>query len=147
MVDQQALGVENTASLEELRTFCATLSPSDLLKPMPAEWTVASVLAHVAFWDLRAEALFRRYRREGFHPSAYDADPINDATRPLFRLIPPEEAVTAVIKAAEGVNAALQALDPALVEQLGTLAAETVSLDRADHRREHIEEIRTALGR
>jgi Mycothiol maleylpyruvate isomerase N-terminal domain len=44
---------ENDAQRERLRALVRRLSDRDLAGPMGAGWTVAGVLAHVAFWDQR----------------------------------------------------------------------------------------------
>ncbi|MCE5257791.1 MAG: maleylpyruvate isomerase N-terminal domain-containing protein [Chloroflexi bacterium] len=141
----QAFISANAAALEELRAFCAALSDSELLTPMPAGWTPASVLVHCAFWDLRAEALIAKWQAEGVGPAPLDTDIINEATRLPFLAIPPREAVRVALAASEAANRAVAALDEALAREIlehGT----TLQLDRAEHRRMHMEEITVALA-
>jgi hypothetical protein len=45
---------ENAASLAALTTWVNTLTDDQLAHPLDAGWTVAGVLAHLAFWDQRA---------------------------------------------------------------------------------------------
>src|SRR5882672_2875973 len=50
----------NETERTRLRALVARLSDTDLARPLPAGWTVAGVLAHLAFWDQRALALLER---------------------------------------------------------------------------------------
>jgi len=45
--------IQNDAERIRLRSLVARLSDADLARPMPAGWTVAAILAHLAFWDQR----------------------------------------------------------------------------------------------
>ena len=78
---------ENEAERERLKGLLQRLSDEELSRPMPAGWTVAAVLAHMAFWDARALSLMDKWAR-GVVPSAADYEPedidwINDASKPL----------------------------------------------------------------
>jgi len=140
------INADNEASLEELRVFGNSLSEADWLHPLPAGWTPASVYAHIAFWDLRATALLARWQQEGISPSDQDTDIINEATREPFMAIPPQKALEVTLNAAAEVNRVIAALSPAMVAEIlekGT----TVHLNRAEHKRMHIEDIREQLGR
>ena len=55
----------NRASLDRLRGFVDTASDGDLVHPLNDGWTVASVLAHVAFWDLRIVACIDAWGPDG----------------------------------------------------------------------------------
>lgn len=112
---------------------------------MPAGWTPAAVLAHCAFWDLRAEALIAKWQAEGIGPAPMDTDIINEATRLPFLAIPPREAVRVALAAAEAANRAVAGLDDALRADI-TANAPTLHLERAEHRRAHMSEIRQALA-
>ena len=63
----------NNASRKRLETLVARCTDGELAQTMPAGWTVASVLAHVAFWDHRIEVLFERWRSMGTAPAAPSA--------------------------------------------------------------------------
>ena len=56
---------ENDAARERLRALVGRLSDGDLGRPMDAGWTVAGVLAHVAFWDQRIVVLLDEWERKG----------------------------------------------------------------------------------
>ena len=67
-VDRSYIG-RNNASRKRLETLVARCTDGELAQTMPAGWTVASVLAHVAFWDHRIEVLFERWRSTGTAPA------------------------------------------------------------------------------
>ena len=53
----------NDAERARLRALVARLSDADLARPMPGGWTVAAVLAHLAFWDQRIMVLLERWEQ------------------------------------------------------------------------------------
>ena len=77
----------NRASLDRLKAFVEKASDADLEHPMNDGWTVATVLAHVAFWDLRIVACAEAWGAHGsgpaptYHDDAVDW--INDSVKPL----------------------------------------------------------------
>ena len=56
---------DNAAENTALRKLVEGLSDDDLRTPMEAGWTVAAVLAHLAFWDQRAITLIEKWKQEG----------------------------------------------------------------------------------
>src|SRR2546427_7413164 len=58
----------NNAERARLEALVARLTDADLRRPLAAGWTVAGVLAHLAFWDQRAFILLDRWQREGVTP-------------------------------------------------------------------------------
>jgi len=137
---------ENAESAERLADLIAQLSDSDLLRPLEAGWTVAAVLAHLVFWDIRIVTLLEKWQREGaIGPSEIDADLINEVTRHLFVQLPPRAVANLAISWAGKANQAIAALDARTAAEI-VAKAPNVRLDRAHHRRAHIEEIVAALG-
>ena len=59
---------DNNAQRARLRARVARMSDADLATPMPAGWTVAAVLGHLAFWDQRILALLEAAER-GISPA------------------------------------------------------------------------------
>jgi hypothetical protein len=113
-------------------------------------WTVATVLAHVAFWDLRIVACIEAWKPDGTGPipTYYDdaVDWINDSVKPLISALEPRVAARVTVEAAEAADLAVAGLSDVLCarnESLGWL----VNPDRADHRLEHLEEIEQVLSR
>ncbi len=135
---------DNARGLQALKEKTSSFSQEDLLTPMEAGWTVAAVLAHLSFWDLRAVTLIEKWTREGVSDSPMDTDVVNEATRGLCLAIAPDAAVKLVLSAAERVDDLIAGLTPEMIEAIQT-RGKTVRLNRADHRRTHLGEIEKAL--
>lgn len=140
----------NRVALDRLRAFVEKASDADLEQPMSDGWTVATVLAHVAFWDLRIVACIEAWRPDGtgpvptYHEDAVDW--INDSVKPLISGLQPRVAARVAVEAAEAADHAVAGLSDELYarnESLGWL----VNPDRADHRLEHLDEIEQVLSR
>jgi hypothetical protein len=139
----------NRAALERLKGFIDKASDADLAHPMEDGWTVASVLAHAAFWDLRVVACVEAWGPDGSGPvpTYYDdaVDWINDSAKPLISALEPRVAARVTVEAAEAADRAVAGLSDELYarnEALGLL----VNPDRADHRLEHLDEIEQILS-
>jgi hypothetical protein len=141
---------ENRAELERLRALVDRLSDQELSRPMEAGWTVAGVLAHLAFWDYRIVTLLDQWGPDGrgTAPRAIDeaaVDWINDASKPLCLGLPPRVAARMAIDAAVAADQRVAGL---LETQLAVNkdAGGPISVLRAEHRREHLDEIERALS-
>ena len=133
----------NNAERARLKALVARASDADLAKPMPAGWTVASVLGHVAFWDQRIVTLIEEWERSGTAPPPIDGpsvDWINDAGKPFLLALPPRQAAEMAVAIAETVDRKVEALPDALIAK-NAAAGSPLSLDRATHRKEHLDDI------
>jgi hypothetical protein len=110
-----------------------------------AGWTVAGLLGHLAFWDLRAYSLICKWKKEGVGSSPIDIDIVNEALRKHCLLIPAGEAVEFALSAATIIDQEIEKLD---IKILGEIErnGKTVHLDRSPHRRHHLNQITNALG-
>ena len=149
MVDRSYVA-ENDAERERLRALVHRLSDRDLGRPMDAGWTVAGVLAHVAFWDQRIVVLLDEWERNGpsWQPpleEASDVDWVNDAAKPLCLALPPRVAAELAVAIAETVDRRVAAVSDAIIEA-NARAGPFLSWRRAVHRREHLDEIERTLG-
>ena len=139
---------ENDAERERLKALVARLSDEELRRPMPAGWTVAGVLAHMAFWDARALYFINKWEG-GVAPSVADHEPgdvnwINDSAKPLCLALPPRTAAQLALQLAEETDQRVAALSDALVTQMLAIGP-PFNLSRASHRREHLDEIESCL--
>lgn len=138
----------NASELASLERLVARLSPADLARDLGDGWTVAAALGHLAFWDSRARLILERLGAgqplpaEGFE--WYESDLLNDALAPQWRVLPPPESVRLALDAARAVNQAVTGVAPA-VEKALVAADKAWVLRRANHRREHIDQIEAAL--
>jgi hypothetical protein len=116
---------------------------------MDAGWTVAGVLGHVAFWDQRIVTLIEAWETNG--PAAVpptldgrDVDWVNDAAKPMLLAVPPRKAAELAVAIAEAVDRKVEALSDDQIAR-NAAAGHPLNLDRAEHRREHLDEIERAL--
>lgn len=134
----------NQAAFERLQALVDRAIDDDLQRKFDWGWTVAVALAHVAFFDRRVSRLIERWEKDGFGPSPYDADAINDAMLPAWLLIAPRDAAMEAIAAAQEADAAVARLSDELLEQI--LAGGVISVTRATHRLMHLVEIEALLA-
>ncbi len=140
---------KNDAERGRLRSLVSRLSDADLARAMPARWTVAGILAHLAFWDQRILALLAQWEQA---PSRLprnnldeaDVDWINDASKPFLIALAPRRAAELAVSIADTVDGKVAALPDDLVARNAT-AGSPLSLLRAEHRAEHLGEIEHAF--
>ena len=141
----QSYALENAAGREQLKALVNRLSDQQLGHPLEAGWTASAVLAHLAFWDRRALILIEKWKKEGVGPSPMDTDIVNEATRGLCLAVPPRAAADLALSAATAIDQAIEQISPEMVKEIETIGT-TVRLDRAHHRRTHLEQIKAALS-
>jgi hypothetical protein len=137
---------QDTPERQRLEALVGRLSDAELMTPLPDGWTVASVLAHLAFWDQRAAVLMERWQDSSPGPSEADVEAVNNASKPQWLALQPRVAATLAVEAARAADAAMDAASPRLIEQI-IAAGPPIAISRAEHRREHLEEIEAVLGR
>ena len=154
MAADRSYVAENDASLARMRGLIDSMSDEELAEPMPADWTVAGVLAHLAFWDQRVTTLVDRWGPDGNgtppdSPGSYDeeaVDWINDAAKPLSLALPPRVAAQVALDAAAAVDARVAGLSDELLainEHTGLY----INPARSEHRGEHLDEIEQMRAR
>jgi len=147
MSEDRSYVEENTRERERLRALVDGLDEDALRVPVNEYWTVAGVLGHIAFWDLRVLSLAEKLERgEPFSSSdtePEDVDWINDASRPLIHAIPPLQAARLSLDIADETDARVATLP---VERLWPRdPSSPLYAVRAAHRGEHLDEIEAAL--
>jgi hypothetical protein len=136
--------IENETESDRLEDLVNKLTDRELSIPMEAGWTVSSVLAHLAFWDIRAIKLINKWKQRGVEYSALDTDIINEVTREIFNELPPRVAANFTIEKSRVLDRIIRDLDPEFMEKIKTIG-QNVRLERYIHRRLHIEEIQKAI--
>ena len=136
---------QNRTQLDRLKAFVDSESDADLARPMPAGWTISGVLAHLAYWDQRIVVLMDQWGTDGrgTPPRAIDEaalDWVNDAGKPLCLALPPRVAAKLAVEAAQAADQRAAAASDTLLEA-NRAAGSPLSLDRAEHRRDHLDEI------
>ena len=135
----------NRRELERLKALVDRASDEDLARPMDDGWTVASVLAHMAFWDLRVATCLERWGPDGSgpEPTYHDAvDWINDSTKPLISALEPRVAARLAVEAAEADGGVAEMSDE-LLEWNGSPGRYVNTDHRASDR--HLDEIERLL--
>ena len=140
---------DNSKERARLKALVERSSDADLARPMPAGWTVASVLGHLAFWDQRILVLLDAWERTeapAFHNRDEDVDWINDAGKPFLLALPPRQAAELAVSIAEAVDRKVETLSDDFVARIAA-AGNPLNLRRAEHRREHLDDIEAVLRR
>src|SRR6266566_340047 len=147
MTDERSYIDANTRERERLRALVEGLDDDALSAPVNEYWTVAGVLGHIAYWDIRVLVLAEKIER-GEPWAAGDAEPegdwLNDSTRPLIHAIEPRKAAEFALQTAEQCDALVTRL-PADLLWPGDPDC-PISAHRYEHRAEHLDEIEAALA-
>lgn len=147
-MDDRSYIEANTRERERLRALIERLDDDALTSPLNGYWTVAGVLGHVAYWDIRVLVLAEKIDRgEPWAPG--DAEPegdwLNDSTRPLIHAIAPRDAARLAMRIAEQTDARVAELP---LDRLWPGDPDSpINPSRSDHRGEHLDEIEAALRR
>ncbi len=135
----------NRTQTQRLKGLCS-MTDEDLLRPVGEHWTVGIALAHIQYWDGRAVGAIEAWRRHGLPLSLWtDGEGvINDVRLPVWREVPPREALEQAIRTAEALDRIAEDLSPEEAEAVATQRYRV--LDRSMHRSEHLDEIEAALS-
>jgi len=139
---------QNAESRRRLEDLVGRLSEEDLARSTDYGWTVAALLAHLAFWDQRMIIILRRWQEEGFDSSPIDSMAVNDSLKVVCDALAPRTAIELCLSCAEAADAALDRLTQDLVKQLEEHAAATQTqfrMNRALHRDGHLDDIEALL--
>ena len=139
---------QNTESRRRLVALTQRLTDQDLGRSTDYGWTVAALLAHLAFWDQRMIVILRRWLEEEFDPSPIDARAVNDSLKVICHALNPRTAIDLCLAYAEAVDTELDALTAEQVKQLEEHAAATDTqfrMNRSLHRAGHLNDIEALL--
>ena len=135
---------QNAESRRRLEKLVRGLSQQELARSTDYGWTVAALLAHLAFWDHRVLNILKRWTEEGLDPSPIDSGVVNDSLRVICHALDPRTAVELSVSSAQAVDAELDRLTPERVRQFEEHAAATDTqfrMNRALHRDGHLNDI------
>ena len=146
MADDRSYIEANTRERVRMRALVAGLDDEALTTPVNEFWTVAGVLGHIAYWDIRVLVLAEKIAKgEPWAPG--DAEPegdwLNDTTRPLIHAIAPRAAADLALRTAEQCDALVAGLP--LDRMWPGDPDSPIYADRWEHRAEHLDEIEAAL--
>jgi hypothetical protein len=146
-MDDRSYLARNRETRERLRRLVEGLSDSQLAQPVGEErWTVAASLAHCAFWDRFALALWEVYEQQGVKVFPIPVNTTNRAATPQWMALPPREAVRQAVEATEALDRKIETVAPELLEAYVSAGGDPWIYHSYDHRGEHLEEIEHALG-
>jgi hypothetical protein len=149
---------DNALERERLRALVAKLDDTAFSRPVGHGWTVSAALAHLSFWDRFALEWLEEWERlcirndneltDWLASNRVETD--NDDLLPQWLATKGEVAAREVLETADALDRSLEALDPALAQAVISVVRSRVGnrswvVDRATHRREHIDEIERAL--
>ena len=149
MSEDRSHDAETDAERQRLRSLISRLGDKDLSRPMPAGWTVAGVLAHIAFWDARAIYWLDKWAR-GAAPTPYEpenTEAVNDSAKPLCLALPPRDAANLAMRLAGEADSKVKALSDSMLAKIRATGAPPFNLSRAIHRKEHLDEIDSVLSK
>ncbi len=141
---------ENAESYQRLKSLAQRLTDTDLALSTEYGWTVAALLAHLAFWDQRVLVILRRWQGDGFDPSPIDSGAVNDSLKVICHALEPRRAVDLCLVSAEGVDAELEKLSAEFVKQIEEHIEATETqfrMNRSLHRNGHLDDIDALLAR
>ena len=141
---------ENTESRRHLEILVRKLTDQDLVRSTDYGWTIAALLAHLAFWDQRMIVILKRWKETGFDPSPIDSAAVNDALKVIWHALDPHTTIELCLSSAEALDAELAALTPDLVKQIEEHIAATSTqfrMNRSLHRNDHVKDIESLISR
>ena len=141
---------QNHDSRQRLEALVRELSDEDLACTTDYGWTVAGLLAHLAFWDYRMSAILRRWQEQGLDDSPIDANAVNDALREVCHALEPHTAARLAVTAAQQIDAELDELSAERAAEIEAHAAATSTqfrMNRSLHRESHLKDIEGLLKR
>ena len=146
MTDDRPYIQVNDRERERLREFINRVDDDALAAPANEYWTVAGLLGHMAYWDIRVLVLADKIDRgEPWVPA--DAEPegdwLNDSTRPIIHAIAPRAAAELALRIAEETDARVAELP--LNRMAPPDPDSPISPARGEHRGEHLDELERAL--
>ncbi len=136
----------NKASRERMRALIERMEDEQLALPTVAGWTIASTLAHIAFWDFRILYLLNHWKENEIEPSPYDVDAINEAQKPFLLALSPRIAANLALQAAGAIDSEIEKTSDELAEKI-VAAKVQFKFERNGHREYHLKEIEEALAK
>jgi DinB superfamily len=145
-MDERSYIATNDRERERLRALIEGLDDDALTTPVNEYWTIAGVLGHIAFWDIRVLLLADKVDRgEPFGPEddEPEGDWLNDATRPLIHAIQPRDVAELALRIADQTDARVAQVPP---DRMSPRDPDSpLYAVRGEHRGEHLDEIEAAL--
>ncbi|HUO58937.1 MAG TPA: DinB family protein [bacterium] len=144
MNDLESIIRENEAERQRLRELTARLTDEDLGTRLSNGWTVAGALAHLAFWDWNQLSVLRQWEPGHEKVIPMDVQAVNEAIHQSSKKIPPRQAITMALLAANEVDGEVERIPKELADLI-LLKGQERLIHRAPHRRNHLDKIEKSL--
>lgn len=136
----------NDIERERLHSLVACLTDDDLRRRLDNGMTIAAVLLHLAFWDEYCRALLEQWEQPGFTPPRTNFVAVNTAILTVASAVPERTAANMAQTAADAIDQKVEALRPEVVAAIEAAGSSRL-LERALHRRGHLDQIDSALAK
>jgi hypothetical protein len=141
---------QNAESRRRLESLVEGLSDQDLARTTDYGWTVAALLAHLAFWDHRMSVILHRWQEQGLDESPIDSMAVNDSLKVICHALEPRTAAGLAVAAAQKVDAEFDTLSDEFfrqIEQHSEATSTQFRMNRSLHRDGHLNDIEELLQR
>jgi hypothetical protein len=141
---------QNADSRRRLESLVRGLSDEDLARTTDYGWTVAALLAHLAFWDHRMSVILHRWQEQGLDESPIDSMAVNDSLKVICHALEPRTAAGLAVSAAQEVDAEFDTLSDEFfrqIEQHSEATSTQFRMNRSLHRDGHLNDIDALLQR
>jgi hypothetical protein len=135
---------ENAKTREQIVSLAKKLSKEDINLDVAGQWNISVMFTHLAFWDQRALALLKHWKKSGFSLISPVVSDANDTSFHFFKTIPPRTAADLAISAAEAVDHEIETLSDKFIEEIESFG-DIKRLGRFEYRRVHIAQIEKIL--
>ena len=139
---------QNADSRRRLESLVSGLSDADLARSTDYGWTVAALLAHLAFWDHRMSVILQRWQEQRLDESPINSMAVNDALKVICHALEPRTAARLAVSAAQKVDAEFETLSDEFVKQIEQHVEATSTqfrMNRSLHRDGHLNDIEEIL--
>lgn len=140
MTQDRSFLSRNAVATQQLKAVAARITDAELAQKVEGDWNVAAVFGHIAFWDRQRLALLNKWEQQGVQPADHDGDVFNEALLPLLLALPSRAAVQLALDHAEAIDRKLESISDQLLTAILALP-NPPNLERAIHRREHLEKL------
>lgn len=144
--------IDNNRERARLKKIVDEISDEELQLVIYEEgWTIAVMLAHIAYWDLWTLLKMRQWKACGevkatpINWETFDKELMpNDTMLPFLIALPPRVAANMAVGWAESVDGQLAESGPGFLAEIEKLGDES-RLYRSQHRKMHLDEIEAFL--
>jgi hypothetical protein len=139
---------ENRIQNDRLKSVLDKLNPAQWSQNIGGDWSIGTMLCHLAFWDQITSVRLRLWKEKGrlaVIPDEDNINSINDSMRFICAAIDYERGKSLVKKSADEIDSLARNLTPAQLTELESSGRDRW-FKRSLHRQHHLERIERALA-